>query len=89
MTLLYPKTEQVQAENIEFCEIYHDGAIVRIHFVDLFDIQNSLESLQTGSISVRNIDHNTIIQRVRNFYRKYAESSKIKSLAGAFALASL
>lgn len=45
VTLLYPKTEQVQTENIEFREIYDDGVIVRVRFVDLFDIQNSLASL--------------------------------------------
>ena len=47
VTLLYPKTEQVQTENIEFREIYDDGVVVRVRFVDLFDIQNSLVSLQT------------------------------------------
>lgn len=47
VTLLYPKTEQVQTENIEFREIYDDGVVVRVRFVDLFDIQNSLASLQT------------------------------------------
>ena len=47
VTLLYPKTEQVQTENIEFREIYDDGVIVRVRFIDLFDIQNSLASLQT------------------------------------------
>lgn len=46
VTLLYPKTDQVQAENIEFREIYDDGVVVRVRFVDLFDIQNSLASLQ-------------------------------------------
>lgn len=46
VTLLYPKTEQVQTENIEFREIYDDGVIVRVRFVDLFDIQNSLVALQ-------------------------------------------
>ena len=45
VTLLYPKTEQVETENIEFREIYDEGVIVRVRFVDLFDIQNSLESL--------------------------------------------
>ena len=47
VTLLYPKTEQVQAENIEFREIYDDGVIVRVRFVDLFDIQSSLAALQS------------------------------------------
>ena len=46
VTLLYPKTEQVQAENIEFREVYDDGVVVRIRFIDLFDIQNSLIALQ-------------------------------------------
>ena len=47
VTLLYPRTEQVQTENIEFREIYDDGVIVRVRFIDLFDIQNSLGMLQT------------------------------------------
>ena len=47
VTLLYPKTEQVQTENIEFREVYDEGVIVRVRFVDLFDIQTSLASLQT------------------------------------------
>lgn len=46
VTLLYPKTEQVQTENIEFREVYDDGVIVRVRFVDLFDIHNSLVALQ-------------------------------------------
>ena len=46
VTLLYPKTEQVQTENIEFREIYDDGVVVRVSFVDLFDIHNSLTALQ-------------------------------------------
>ena len=45
VTLLYPKTDLVQAENVEFREIYDDGVTVRIRFVDLFDAQNSIESL--------------------------------------------
>lgn len=36
---LYPKTELVQTENIEFREIYDDGVIMCIHIVDLFHIQ--------------------------------------------------
>ena len=47
VTLLYPITEQVQTENIEFREDYVEGVVVRVRFVDLFDIQNSLASLQT------------------------------------------
>ena len=46
VTLLYPKTEQVQTENIEFRESYVDGVVVRVCFVDLLDIQNSLTALQ-------------------------------------------
>lgn len=45
VTLLYPKTDQVQRKDIEYREAETDGAIVRIRFVDLFDIQGSLESL--------------------------------------------
>ena len=45
VTLLYPKTEQVNTENIEFREIYDDGVTVRVRFLDLFDIQNSLSDL--------------------------------------------
>ena len=45
VTLLYPKTDQVQEENIEYREIYDDGVTVRVRFVDLFDVQNSLDSL--------------------------------------------
>ena len=47
VTLIYPRTEQVQTENIEFREIFDDGVIVRVRFIDLFDIQNSLGMLQT------------------------------------------
>ena len=36
---LYPKTELVQTENIEFREIYDDGVIMCIRIVDLFNIQ--------------------------------------------------
>ena len=36
---LYPKTELVQTENIEFREIYDDGVIMCIRIVDLFHIQ--------------------------------------------------
>ena len=47
VTLLYPKTEQVHTEDIEFREIYDDGVTVRIRFLDLFDIQSSLDVLCT------------------------------------------
>ena len=41
VTLLYPLTENVEAtENIEF--ISHDGTLIKIRFVDLFDLKNSL-----------------------------------------------
>ena len=46
VTLLYPKTDQVQATNIEFREIYEEGVTVRVRFLDLFDIQNSLSKLE-------------------------------------------
>ena len=47
VTLLYPKTDQVHAENIEFRELSDSGVVVRVRFLDLFDIHNSLELLQT------------------------------------------
>lgn len=41
ITLLYPLTENVKdTENIEF--ISHDGTLIKIRFVDLFDLKNSL-----------------------------------------------
>ena len=46
VTLLYPKTELVQNDNIEFREIYDDGVTVRVRFLDLFDIQNSIDFLR-------------------------------------------
>ena len=46
VTLLYPKTEQVQAANIEFRENCDDGVSVRVRFLDLFDIHSSLSVLQ-------------------------------------------
>ena len=46
VTLLYPKTELVQNDNIEFREIYDDGVSVRVRFLDLFDIQNSIDFLR-------------------------------------------
>lgn len=45
VTLLYPKTEQVKTEDIVYREIWDDGVTVRVRFVDLFDIENSIESL--------------------------------------------
>ena len=45
VTLLYPKTDQVHTENIEFREVYDDGVVVRVKFVDLFNIQNSIQRL--------------------------------------------
>jgi hypothetical protein len=35
VTLLYPKTENVSKDDIEFSS--EDGVIVRVRFVDLFD----------------------------------------------------
>lgn len=43
VTLLYPKTDQVWSENIEFRETAEDGVTVRVRFVDLFDIQKSMD----------------------------------------------
>lgn len=50
VTLLYPKTDQVQENNIEYREIYNDGVVVRVRFVDLFDVSTSLAALQTELI---------------------------------------
>lgn len=45
VTLLYPLTENVeQKEPIEF--LSHDGTIIKIRFVDLFDLKNSLENIK-------------------------------------------
>ena len=46
VTLLYPKTEQVKNENIAYREIYEDGVVVRVQFVDLFDVQSSIATLE-------------------------------------------
>ena len=46
VTLLYPKTEQVQAENLEFREICDDGVVVRVRFVDLCDVETSMAALR-------------------------------------------
>ena len=48
VTLLYPKTENVREENIEFRELCDEGVTVRVRFLDLFDIQNSLDALIEG-----------------------------------------
>ena len=45
VTLLYPKTDNIPDENIEFRELCDDGVTVRIRFLDLFDIQKSLATL--------------------------------------------
>lgn len=46
VTLLYPLTEKVaQNKDIEFHA--NDGAIIKIRFVDLFDLKNSLSSIIT------------------------------------------
>ena len=42
--LLYPRTDQISLqERIEYCD--NDGALVKVRFVDLFDVQNSLNAL--------------------------------------------
>lgn len=46
VTLLYPLTENVeQKENIEF--LSHDGTLIKIRFVDLFDLKNSLGKIKS------------------------------------------
>lgn len=51
VTLLYPKTDQVQRDDIEYREAETDGATVRVRFIDLFDIRNSLTSLCSEILS--------------------------------------
>jgi 5-methylcytosine-specific restriction enzyme subunit McrC len=42
VTLLYPKTENISREDIGFSS--DDGVIVRVRFVDLFDIKGFIEN---------------------------------------------
>ena len=51
VTLLYPKTDQVHAETIEYREPYDEGVIVRVRFVDLFDVQNSIDGLSEEMVN--------------------------------------
>lgn len=51
VTLLYPKTDKVQRDDIEYREAETDGATVRVRFIDLFDIRNSLTSLCSEILS--------------------------------------
>ena len=44
VTLLYPLTEKVEPnQDIRF--VSHDGAEIKVRFVDLFDLKSSLESI--------------------------------------------
>ena len=43
ITLIYPLTERITQTNIEYDS--GDGVLVRIRFVDLFDVRNSLSNL--------------------------------------------
>lgn len=45
VTLLYPLTEKVEQNNIEFRA--NDGTLIKIRFIDLFDLRNSLSSIIT------------------------------------------
>lgn len=45
VTLLYPLTEKVEQNNIEFHS--NDGMLIKIRFIDLFDLRNSLSSIIT------------------------------------------
>jgi len=46
VTLLYPLTERVSSdEKIEF--LSHDGTIIKVRFVDLFDLKKSLQAIIT------------------------------------------
>ena len=42
LTPLYPKTENISREDIGFSS--DDGVIVRVRFVDLFDIKGFIEN---------------------------------------------
>ena len=49
VTLLYPRTDKVTVDSdIEFAS--QDGVRVRVRFVDLFDIQNSIDSIKSDFI---------------------------------------
>ena len=43
ITLIYPLTDKVEEKDIYFDST--DGTIVRVRFVDLLDIKNSLEEI--------------------------------------------
>lgn len=48
VTLLYPKTEKGLPDNIEFKSL--DNVVVKVLFVDLFDVQNSIGSIKSDFI---------------------------------------
>lgn len=54
VTLLYPLTERVSDNNIEFDS--GDGVVVRVRFIDLFDIQNSLAEIKKSFDFQTNLD---------------------------------
>lgn len=41
--MLYPLTEKMEQNNIEFHA--NDGTLIKIRFIDLFDLRNSLSSI--------------------------------------------
>ena len=43
ITLLYPLTDKVSEKDIQFDS--GDGVIVRVKFIDLFDVKNSLTEI--------------------------------------------
>ena len=43
ITLIYPLTEKVSEDNIEFDS--GDGVIVRVRFIDLYDVKNSIRNI--------------------------------------------
>ena len=54
VTLLYPRTDKVTVDSdIEFAS--QDGVKVRVRFVDLFNVQNSIGSLKTEFVPVTDL----------------------------------
>lgn len=53
VTLIYPKTDKVEKSNdIQFCA--KDKSEIKIRFIDLFDLKNSLNSIITEIMSYDN-----------------------------------
>lgn len=50
VTLLYPKTENVSKDDIEFSS--EDGVVVRVRFVDMFDIRKLLNTISLDTTEI-------------------------------------